>query len=175
MQTVKAALRLFHGQAGERGERLDVWRVAPFDCVPGEQVMELGTEVQRVSHDNYYFRRYRMAWNGFAILVRDDFDFMSGSNTIHKRTPFYRAALIALLLLGFVGLQTASVVHPHDDGGLHTHCCPVCHAGHLPLLHAISTIPIAAPVLGEWRTSPQDTLCFGENPTVFNSSRAPPA
>src|SRR5208337_3020852 len=100
---------------------------------------------------------------------------MSSSNIMHTRTSLYRAALIAILLLGFVGLQTASVVHPHNDGGSHTHCCPVCHAGHLPMLQAIGAMPIAAPVLGEWRATPQDTLCFGENPSVFNSSRAPPA
>jgi hypothetical protein len=100
---------------------------------------------------------------------------MSSSNIEHKRVPLYRTAMIALLLLAFAGLQTASAVHPHDGSASHTHCCPVCQAGHLPVLHAVSTILIAAPVLGEWRTTPQDKLCFGENPAVFNSSRAPPA
>ena len=94
------------------------------------------------------------------------------------RTYWQRNRFIVtlLLLVSFACVQTAIALdfHHHDDGGPHSHCCPACHAGHLPALQS-NRIEFSAPASTEWHlgTNPQvlPNCCCD----VSHSSRAPPA
>ena len=90
---------------------------------------------------------------------------------------FKRAALIALILACFVSLQTASAAadHPHEHGRAHTHCCPVCHLGHLPGLQAAAGFQLPPPTFTEWRNPHEKAEVSNEFLTAFSPSRAPPA
>jgi len=49
---------------------------------------------------------------------------------------------MAVLLLSFIALQTASVM-PHGHDSAHNHSCPICHASHSPAVVAITAAPVA--------------------------------
>jgi len=89
---------------------------------------------------------------------------------------FSRIALVALLLVCFAGLQTASVAldHSHDHGNPHN-CCPICHASHVPALQALGSIQIAAPGVVNWRDAREVAAVTIAHPVAQHSSRAPPA
>ena len=89
---------------------------------------------------------------------------------------FCRAALIALLLAYFAGLQSASAIaeHPHQNSRAHTHCCAACQIGHLPALQATTSFGIAPP-LAEWRSSHEEALVSDVYLAPLNPARAPPA
>jgi hypothetical protein len=92
-----------------------------------------------------------------------------------RRAPWLRA-FILFVLLCFAGLQTATVVvnHPHEHTGPHSHCCPICHASHVPAMQAVAGIAVSAPGAVQWHTGAQDVRVASANPIALHSSRAPP-
>jgi hypothetical protein len=97
-------------------------------------------------------------------------------NLSGRRARLVRAVLVALLLICFGGLQTASAItvhsHHHEGGG---HSCAVCHAAHLPAAQALHAVELTAPVVTEWRHSREEALAPAGQSPVLNFSRAPPA
>src|SRR5436305_2566600 len=93
-----------------------------------------------------------------------------------RRISVWRAVFIVCLLLCFTGLQSASVVldHAHEHGNAHS-SCPICHATHVPALHAIATVQVPAPGSVSWRRSREDVPVASTLSPSLNSSRAPPA
>jgi hypothetical protein len=87
-----------------------------------------------------------------------------------------RVILVYVLLIGFTGLQTAREIesHPHQHSGPHAHCCPACHAGHLPLVQALPIFEVSAPVAMAWRSWEEPKQLAGEYVAAFTPSRAPP-
>jgi hypothetical protein len=99
---------------------------------------------------------------------------------LNNRAPRRRAALLRgclalFLLVCFAGLQTASVAHWDDDAGCsHDHCCPVCHAGHLPVLVVAIGVVLAPPaVLNCPRTRDVAGITVS-HAAVLRPPRAPP-
>ena len=93
-----------------------------------------------------------------------------------NRANLWSSVLVALVLISFVGLQTASVVvdHHHEHSGSDTHCCPVCHAGHLPVLQTAPEVHIAPLAIVEWHGPQTPQLLQSACLPALNSSRAPP-
>jgi len=93
-----------------------------------------------------------------------------------KRWKSDRFIITVLLLVSFACVQTAIALdfHHHEDGGPHSHCCPACHAGHLPALQS-EKIEFSAPLSTAWHKASDPQVlphgCFD----VSHSSRAPPA
>ena len=90
-------------------------------------------------------------------------------------SPWLRV-FIVFVLLCFAGLQTASVVveHAHEHGGPHSHCCPICHASHVPAMQAVAGVRVAAPAGVRWQPSPERVRVRTVRRVSLNSSRAPP-
>ena len=86
--------------------------------------------------------------------------------------------LVLLVLLSFVTVQAAALPgkHQHSDGSSqsHSHCCPACHAGQLPVVLE-TAVALATPVTGAWWTRPLETPKASSVLAAANSSRAPPA
>ena len=89
---------------------------------------------------------------------------------------FWKSLLFALVLFSFVGLQTASVVvdHHHEHSGSDTHCCPACHAGHLPVLQTAPEVHIAPLAIVEWHGPQALQLLQSASLPALSFSRAPP-
>src|SRR5947209_20103864 len=93
---------------------------------------------------------------------------------IHSRS-LWRVVLVTLVLVCFAGLQTASLVvdHPHEHGGPHSHCCPICHASHVPGMQAVAGVQLAAPAGVNRHSLREDIRIATVLLRSFNSSRAP--
>ncbi len=88
-----------------------------------------------------------------------------------------RTILVLLVLFAFVSLQTAAAIiqHPHNHTKNHSHCCAVCHAGHLGVLQAGVGPGLAPPTAPESRLRPRVYHAPFEYLLVPSPSRAPPA
>ena len=88
-----------------------------------------------------------------------------------------RTALVLLVLLAFVTLQTAAAIveHPHNHGKDHTHCCAACHAGHLGVLKTASNPRLTPPAMAEARLLPRECRTPADYLGVPSLSRGPPA
>src|ERR1700716_3280548 len=75
-----------------------------------------------------------------------------------------RPALILVLLVCFAVLQTASVIdnYSHGHEGSHTHCCPACHSGHLPVALVIANFKVAPQIVSEYTQWPEDAHLSAE-------------
>ena len=96
-------------------------------------------------------------------------------SSIHRSSPV--KTILVLLLLGvFVSLQSAAamVTHPHNHGKTHTHCCDLCHAGHLAVLKTASVLRLICPRLIESRLAIQHYSASLDYRGVTSPSRAPP-
>ena len=90
------------------------------------------------------------------------------------RGSHVKAFLILLLLIGIATSQTASLVSSHSQDHA-SHCCGVCHAGHVSVLQPAD----------HFRFLPLTQLCWHqpleivervlESAVVLALSRAPPA
>src|SRR4051794_34209559 len=91
-------------------------------------------------------------------------------------SSFTRITFLVLLLACFVGLQTASAVeiHPHQHGGLHSHCCVACHAGHFPATQAVLRILVSPAQCTGWHSQSEHRHMTGDGVGIFRCSRAPP-
>lgn len=93
-----------------------------------------------------------------------------------QRSGWSRSVLLLLILISFVSLQTASAVvqHPHSHSRNHSHCCAVCHAGHLGVVPGAAQPGLEAPAPSETRLRLHEyaaTARYSANPSP---SRAPP-
>ena len=82
--------------------------------------------------------------------------------------------MILLVLCATMSLQGASLT-PHDHTQDSDHCCGVCHAGHLAMLHPGDSLACAASNSVQWFTPssvptemPEPLLAAG----VFGADRA---
>ena len=87
----------------------------------------------------------------------------------------FRAHLACLLIacLLFVSTSLACGAHDHS-GNSSSHCCTVCHFGHLPWMQASVTASILPPAAHEWRQCSEKTRQIVESGAAAASSRAPP-
>ncbi len=91
------------------------------------------------------------------------------------RAALLRGLLALFLLVCFAGLQTASVAHwDNDDGCSHGHCCPVCHAGHLPVLQAALSPQVAPPAVLNCPRIQDHAGTATSHLAVLRPPRAPP-
>lgn len=99
----------------------------------------------------------------------------TGEGRVAPRSP-WRNAFVIFLLLCFAGLQTATTIvdHAHEHGGPHSHCCPICHAGHVPAMQPTATVRIVAPETIQWSPCAERILLAAGTDVFLNSSRAPP-
>src|SRR5579875_3294238 len=75
----------------------------------------------------------------------------SRSNPVRNLRDIWRAVLVVCTIAGFLGIQIASATHPHDEGSDHRHCCPVCHAGHTPVLQPAAEMRVRPFTTAAWR------------------------
>jgi len=92
---------------------------------------------------------------------------------VHRR-QLLRAFLILLVLVGTVSSQTASLSSQHSHERV-SHCCGVCHAGHLSLLQAAECFAFIPPALLAWHRPAQQATVALEPRLILDLSRAPPA
>jgi len=86
--------------------------------------------------------------------------------------------LTLLVLLSFVSVQAIALpdYHQHSDGTSesHSHCCPACHAGQLPVLLE-TAFEYATPAEAMWCSVPEEIPAHHGDLDTSQSSRAPPA
>jgi hypothetical protein len=86
----------------------------------------------------------------------------------------WRAILILLVVAGTLCSQTASIGGHHSHGHV-SHCCGVCHVGHLSLLQAVEHFGFIPPSLLCWHRPAEQPSAVLEAGLVLDLSRAPPA
>lgn len=86
--------------------------------------------------------------------------------------------LTLLVLLSFVSVQAIALPddHQHPDGTTesHSHCCPACHAGQLPVLLE-TAFEYATPTEAVWWSVAEEIPTHHAVLHTSQSSRAPPA
>jgi hypothetical protein len=90
------------------------------------------------------------------------------------RRQLWKAVLVLLVLIGTVSSQAASFGSHHSEEHA-THCCGVCHIGHLTLLDAAGAFDFVAPSLLYWHRAVEKATRAPEPQVVLDLSRAPPA
>ena len=91
------------------------------------------------------------------------------------RSYLGKLALVFLIGYGLLASQGAwvSAGHGHHRGA--EHCCAVCHAGHLPLVEAVSTFNFQKPYHAGWFHFIEERQQQQDAWIVLGQSRAPPA
>jgi len=83
--------------------------------------------------------------------------------------------LAALLLLTVLFSQLIASAPGHSDDPA-THCCPICHASHSPVLPAVAVAHLGVPqVRIYWRVAPDALPSLVEAGTPGDCTRGPPA
>jgi hypothetical protein len=84
--------------------------------------------------------------------------------------------VVLLVLVVFVVLQSAAamVIHPHNHGKDHPHCCVFCHVGHLAVLKTASGLRFMRPQLVASQLAVQEYHSTFDYRVVPSPSRAPP-
>jgi hypothetical protein len=84
-------------------------------------------------------------------------------------------ALTILIFVAFVVSQLVAFAPGHSDD--HTsHCCPVCHASHAPLLAAASHLTLAPPSIRTcWRLVSIDGSSVADASGSAACTRGPPS
>jgi len=83
-------------------------------------------------------------------------------------------ALLILLLIGTAFAQAAALDPSHSSNHA-SHCCPVCHAGHLSVLHAVDGIAFVPLALLCWHEPVIQSARAIDPLAVLDHTRAPPA
>src|SRR5690242_9652922 len=82
---------------------------------------------------------------------------------------------VACLLLACVLSVSTSIAcgHEHSDHAS-SHCCTVCHLGHVAWVQGSVTAAILLPTSREWRQRSEESRPAVESGVAVESSRAPP-
>ena len=89
-----------------------------------------------------------------------------------RRQP-WKAILVALLVIMTSVAQTASLASTHSDNHA-SHCCGVCHAGHVSVLQAVDHFSFVPLTFLCWH-QPHELATRALRPLpILNLSRAPP-
>jgi hypothetical protein len=82
---------------------------------------------------------------------------------------------VLLLVAATAAAHTESLASSHSENHA-SHCCGVCHAGHLSILQAVAHFSVIAPlsVLSWYRPDRQLARAI-ESQLILDLSRAPPA
>ncbi|MBV9300510.1 MAG: hypothetical protein JOY62_04000 [Acidobacteriaceae bacterium] len=99
----------------------------------------------------------------------------TGIISLTGERSWWRAALAICIVFAVLGVQIASATHAHDDCGDHRHCCPVCHAGHTPVLQTVAESGVAPPGLTDWDVQREESPVLRCHLPASHFSRAPPA
>jgi hypothetical protein len=85
-----------------------------------------------------------------------------------------KTLLVVVLFLAIGVTQAASLspVHQHDHGD--SHCCDLCHPGHIPVVITAGTGHIPLARTAEWRKMPIAADSILSVSVSRASSRAPP-
>jgi len=93
---------------------------------------------------------------------------MSGSRILTR--PFAMLVLLAVLVSQMVAFAPG---HSDDEA---THCCPVCHAAHAPVLTAVAALHLGLPsVRTYWCITPDTIPSLVEAGSSGACTRGPPA
>jgi hypothetical protein len=89
-----------------------------------------------------------------------------------------RLLLALVVLISFAAVQAAALPddHQHPDGNSksHSHCCPACHAGQLPVILE-TAFEFATPAEAMWWNVTEEIPAHHGVLDTSRSSRAPPA
>src|SRR5579864_1245674 len=91
------------------------------------------------------------------------------------RIQLGKMALVLLLAAGTLSSQAASLEVAHSHRGVPSHCCSVCHAGHLPLVETVRACGVLPPARLDWFVSPNKSGSERDPLVVLGYSRAPPS
>ena len=90
------------------------------------------------------------------------------------RRPVARP-LTLLLLIAVLVSQLVAFAPAHSDDHA-KHCCPVCHASHVPILTAKALLTFAPPSVRTcWRVTPDTAPSLGQPWSSGACPRGPPA
>ena len=89
---------------------------------------------------------------------------------------FWRAALILLVLCGTFchQVEASSEDHRHDQGKVPTHCCAVCHTGHMPALQSSSVSVCALSYIPSYSGRSRKCAEFPKPLVTVRAPRGPP-
>ncbi len=83
--------------------------------------------------------------------------------------------LAILLLLAVLVSQMVAFAPGHGDDPA-THCCPICHASHTPVLTAVPVLHLGTPLVRTyWRITPEALPSLVEAGIPGTSTRGPPS
>jgi len=85
-----------------------------------------------------------------------------------------KAVLILLLAIGIPFAQTTTLAAAHSFDHS-SHCCGICHTGHLSILQAIDHFRFLPLAVLSWYLTPDSPAGAPESAVVAGQSRAPPA
>jgi hypothetical protein len=90
----------------------------------------------------------------------------------------FRLLLALLVLISFAAVQAAALPddhqHPGGNSQSHSHCCPACHAGQLPVILE-TAFEYATPTESVWWSVAEEIPAQHGVLDTSRSSRAPPA
>jgi hypothetical protein len=89
------------------------------------------------------------------------------------RHRFWKAVLILLSIIGTTSSQAESFSSHHSQEHA-SHCCGVCHIGHLSLLDAAHGFGFTPPSVLCWHDPAEQTTRLTESQVILRLSRAPP-
>src|SRR5712692_745969 len=90
------------------------------------------------------------------------------------RHYFWKAVLILLAIIGTTSSQAESLSSHHSQEHA-SHCCGVCHIGHLSLLDAAHGFGFTPPSISCWHRPVEESTCAPERRIILDLSRAPPS
>src|SRR5690348_2156666 len=95
-------------------------------------------------------------------------------DSMSDRRPLARPLAILVLLALLAAQLVASGPRHSDDHG--SHCCPVCHASHVPLLGAAPLLELTPPsVRSYWSIAPAALPSLVDDVTSGLYTRGPPS
>jgi hypothetical protein len=92
---------------------------------------------------------------------------------MYPRPNHWNAILVLLLMIGAVFSQTASLASSHSQDHA-SHCCGVCHTGHVSLLQPVDHHAFVSLTLLCWHRPLESAERAPEPSIVLDLSRAPP-
>ncbi len=83
--------------------------------------------------------------------------------------------LAAILLFAVLFSQLVAFAPGHSDDPV-THCCPICHASHAPVLQPVALTGLGTPLVRTyWRVTPDAVPSLAEAGTPGDCTRGPPS
>jgi hypothetical protein len=89
---------------------------------------------------------------------------------------FWRAGFILLVLCGTLTHEAigASDDHRQDRESAPTHCCVICHAGHMAVLQTAIAVAVNGPAITGWCAALPVFAEVREPLVIFKAPRGPP-